>query len=139
MRASPLGNERPVLNRCWRNSAALVSPAIPPHLLADGAGDARGPRLHRYHASLRRAASYLQHQLGTRRFLELLALADGDDEGTGAADHAILIINIEVVDIHGERVRSLQHDRQAVDGDAGSKHVVACDGDERAAVVGTVA
>src|SRR6516225_6175761 len=74
------------------NSAGLVPPAIPPHLLADGAGDPRRPRLHLRHAPLGRAACDFQHQLGTRRFLELLTLADRDDECAGAADDAVLVI-----------------------------------------------
>src|SRR6266542_2277630 len=119
--------------------SGLVPPAIPLHLLTDGAGDSRHARLHLRHAPLGRAASDLQHQLGTRRFLELLTLADWDDECTGTADYAVLVINIEVVDIHSERVRPLQHDRQAIDGDAGGMYVLSRHDDERAVVVGTVA
>ena len=45
------------------------------------------------------AAGDLQHQLGARRLAELVALADRDDEGAGAADHAILVIDVEILDI----------------------------------------
>ena len=94
--------------------------------------------MHGYQTHLRRAAGDLQHQFRAGRLLELLAFADRHDERTGAADHAILVVDIEVVDIHGEGVRPLQHNRQAVDRHPGREHVVAREGDERAAIVGAV-
>ena len=83
--------------------------------------------------------SDLQHQFRADRLLELFPLADRHDKSAGAADHAILVIDIKVVDIHGESVRPLEHDRQAIDGDAGREHIVACERDEGTAVVGAVA
>src|SRR5262249_58593789 len=46
--------------------------------------------------------------------------------------------DIEVVDIHCECARPLQHDWQAINGYAGGEDVVPRDRDERAAVVGTI-
>src|SRR5262245_17481894 len=119
--------------------ARSVSPAVAPHLFADGAGHARWASLHRHHAPFRHEARDLEHELGAGRLLELVALADRDHERAGAADDAILVVDVEVVDIHGEGVRPLEHDRQAVDGDARGEHVVAHERDERTAVVGAVA
>src|SRR5262245_54289624 len=83
----------------------LVAPALLPQPLADGAGDARGPRLGRDHALRRLPAGDLQHELGADRLLELLALADRDDECARSANHAILVVDVELVDIHGAGVR----------------------------------
>src|SRR5438876_10242649 len=83
--------------------------------------------------------SDLQHQFRADRFLELYPLAGRHDKSAGAAEHAILVIDIKVVDIHGESVRPREHDRQAIDGDAGSEDIDACERDEGAAVVGAVA
>src|SRR5437660_3083058 len=55
---------------------ASVSPAVSPHLLADGAGDARFAQLHRRCGKITRAAGDLQHKLGAGRLLELVALTD---------------------------------------------------------------
>jgi hypothetical protein len=63
-----------------RRSKVSVAPAVSPHLLADGAGDARFAQLHRRCRKITRAAGDLQHKLGAGRFLELLALTDGNDE-----------------------------------------------------------
>ena len=41
-----------------------------------------------------------EHQFGARRLDEFLAFADRHHEGARAADHAILVIDIEVFDIH---------------------------------------
>src|SRR5690242_6576594 len=67
-----------------------AAPAVLPHLLADGAGDARGRCGGRYDAALRLAARYLEHQLGADRLLELFHLAHRHHESTGAADDAVL-------------------------------------------------
>ena len=48
---------------------------------------------------------------------EMLALADRHQEGAGAPDDAVAVVEVEVLDV-AEAARALQHDRQAVDGDA---------------------
>src|SRR5262245_50920782 len=58
----------------------LIPPPLAPHLLADGAGDARRTALRRDDAALGGAAGDFQHELGADRFLELVALVDRDDE-----------------------------------------------------------
>src|SRR5262245_5510931 len=90
-----------------RSARILIPPAIPPHLLTDRARDARRPPLHWKQALRRHALRDLQHQFRADRLLELFALADRHDKSARAADHAILVIDIEVVDIHGESVRPL--------------------------------
>ncbi len=60
-------------------------------------------------------------------------------ERAGTADHAILVVPIEIFDIHRRIGRLLHHDRQTVDGDALGQRGVARDGDRRAVVVGAVA
>src|SRR5262249_35940906 len=97
----------------------LIPPALAPHLLADHAGNPRVARLRRDHATLGLAAGDLQHELAAGRFLELVAIVDGKDEGARTADDAVLVVDVEVLDIHRERVGPLEHDRQPVDGDAG--------------------
>src|SRR6266446_4362215 len=82
----------------------LVPPAIPPHLLTDGARDARRSSLHREQTLRRHSVRDLQHQFRADRILELFPLADRHDKSAGAADHTILVIDIKVVDIHGESV-----------------------------------
>src|SRR5207247_9362299 len=109
------------------------------HVPADRAREPWRPRLHGDQTPLRNKPRDLQHQLGAGRLLELLALADGDDERAGAADDAVLVIDIEIIDIHRERIRPLQHDRQPIDGNPGSEHVVARYRDEGPAIVGTIA
>src|SRR6266566_1203781 len=88
----------------------------------------RVPRLRRDHPPLRRAAGDLEHQLLARRVLELLAFLDRNDERAWPADDAILVIDVEILVLHLPHAvadLSLEHDRQAVDGDAGAQHVVA--------------
>src|SRR4051812_22691895 len=102
------------------NSSARVdaaAPALLPHALADGAGNARLARRRRDDTALRLTSGDLQHHFGADRIAEFLALADRDDERTGTADDAVLVVNVEVVDIHARRARPFQHDRQAIDGD----------------------
>src|ERR1700732_725272 len=94
------------------------SPAILPDLLADQTGNARLPLRYRNDAALGRAAGDFEQQLGPDRLLELLAILDRHHKRTRTADHAILVIPIEILDIHGRIGRLLHHDRQAVDGDA---------------------
>ena len=64
---------------------------------------------------------------------------DRNDEGAGAADDAVLVIDIEIVDIHHAAARPPDHDRQAVDGDAGRGDAVARRHHGRAGIVGAVA
>src|SRR5438552_18078420 len=58
----------------------LVAPSLLPKALTDGAGDARRGGRHRHDPPLRRAAGNFQHQLGSDRLLELLALLDRNDK-----------------------------------------------------------
>src|SRR3954467_9486902 len=67
-----------------------AAPAALPHLLADGAGDARRVRRRRYDARLAAILRHVEHQLGADRVLEFFALADRDHERARPADHAIL-------------------------------------------------
>src|SRR5262249_4226260 len=99
-----------------------ISPALTPHLLADGARYARFRGLSRDDTALRGVAGDLEHQLGADRFLELIAIVDRNDEGARAADNAILVIDIEVFDIEREHVGPFHHDGQSVDGDAGIEY-----------------
>jgi membrane-associated sensor protein len=117
----------------------IAAPALLPHPLADGAGNARLLRRGRNDTRLRLPAGDLQHQLGARRFDEFLALADRDDESPRPANHAIFVIDVEVLDIHGTGHRPLEHDRQSVNGDSGGQHIVACRHDQRTGIVGAVA
>src|SRR5215204_1160522 len=126
-------------NQISCRAGGSISPAVAPHLLADCAGDARRARLRRHDPPLGRAPGNFEQELGAGRFLELLARVNGNDEGAGAADHAVLVINVKILDIHGEDIGPLEHQRQSIDGDAGRKHVVAHHRDERPAVVGAVA
>src|SRR3954451_21843499 len=121
----------------WPRSA---TPAVRPDLLADHAVHTRLLVLLRnaHHGALRHTARNLHQELGADGFLELVAVLDRDDEGTGTADDAIFIVEVEVVDIHGRIGRLLDHDRQAVDDDALLDRRVARDRDRSAIVVGTV-
>src|SRR5438132_13529557 len=76
-----------------------VAPALLPHALADGAGDARGLGGGRHDARGRPASGDFEHQLGAHRVLEFVALLDRYHESARAADHAVLVINVEILDI----------------------------------------
>src|SRR6185503_21327883 len=102
-----------------------ATPAALPHLLADGAGDARRVRGRRDRARLAAILRDVEHQLGADRVLELVALTDRNHERAGPADDAVLVIDVEILQIDRARLRLLQHDRQAVDHDALGEHVVA--------------
>ena len=52
------------------------------------------------------------------RFLEFFAIFDRHHEGARPSDHAVLVIEIEILDIDRRIGWLLHHDRQAVDGDA---------------------
>src|SRR5262249_543372 len=62
---------------------------------------------------------------------ERFVVLRGDHEGAGAADHAVVVIAVEI-GLEGE-------DRQAVDADAGRHRLVAGERDRAAAIVGAVA
>src|SRR5947209_7879981 len=83
--------------------AASIAPALPAHFLANGAGNPRRSRLGGNDARLRRAPGDLQHQLGADRVLELRPLPDRDDERAWSANHAVLVIDVEVLDIERGR------------------------------------
>src|SRR5437764_10000158 len=98
------GNER---KRLLTPVDAAAAPAPLPHHLADGAGDARRFGRHWNDAWCPVLPRDVQHQLGADRVLELLALADRHDEGAGPADHAILVVHVEILDIDRIRLRLL--------------------------------
>src|SRR5215472_2273865 len=114
----------------WSIEVEAAAPAVLPHALADGARDAWRRRRRRHEA--RRRARDLQHQLGAGGLPELLALLDRDHEGTGAADHAVLVVDVEILDVHGAGRGPLEHDRQTIDGDALGDDLVAQGGDAKA-------
>ena len=116
-------------------------PALLPHLLADGAGHARRLRRGRHHARARGCRPAISSTSLVRvASMNLSRSRIGMTNAAGTADHAVLVIDVEVLDIHGEGVRPLQHDRQAVDGDARwPAPRRAPISDERPAIVGAVA
>src|ERR1700675_1274789 len=67
---------------------------------------------------LRREARNFENKLGPDRFLEFFAIFDRHDEGARPSDHAVLVIEIEILDIDRRIGWLLHHDRQAVDDDA---------------------
>src|SRR5436853_4419458 len=75
-----------------------AAPAALPHLLADGAGNARRLGRRRDDARLAAILRNVEHQLGADRVLEFFALADRHHESARPADHAILVIDVEVLD-----------------------------------------
>src|SRR5262245_51495641 len=90
---------------------ALASPAVLPDLLADHAGDPRLLLGHRHHRPPGRSVSDLEQEFGADRILELFTILDWHHESAGPSDHAILVVPIEVVDIHRRIRRFLYHDR----------------------------
>src|ERR1700746_644790 len=124
--------------------AASAAPAILPDLLADQARHARLPfrrRLlrHRDDAALWRAARDLEQEFGPYRLPELVLVLDRHHEGARAADHAILVVPVEILDIHRRKGGLLDHDRKAVDGNALGERGLPRGKDRRAVVVGPVA
>src|ERR1700688_517716 len=112
------------MSNWWRGSkgnrhvASLTSPPVLPDFFADQTGDARLLLGRRDNPALGFPPCDFEQQLGTDRLLELLAVLDRDHEGAGASDDAVLVVEIEVVDVHRRIGWLLHHDRQAVDGDA---------------------
>src|SRR3954454_23493117 len=124
--------------RSIRATKSSPSPPILPDLFADHAIDARLTAGGGHDRAFGGAAGDLEQQFGADRFLELVAVLDRDDERTGATDHAVLVIEIEIVDIHGGVGRLLHHDRQAVDNDTLFHRGIARDDDRCAVVVGAI-
>src|SRR4029450_9407413 len=127
----------------WRGSNAVgrsrsISPTFAPHALADGAGDARRVGGSREHAFCRRVAGNFEDELGTGCFFELLAVLDRDYEGPRPTDDAIFVIDVELLDIERGEVRTFEHDRQAVDGDALRQQIVARERHQRPVIVDPV-
>src|SRR3979490_1844313 len=83
--------------RMGRSSPA---PPVLPDFFADQAGHARLLLGHRDDPALGRPACDLEQQLGPDRFLELFAILDRHDERARAPDDAVLVIEVEIVDIH---------------------------------------
>src|SRR5712672_685384 len=116
--------------------------AHPTNQITSRAEHPRRPRLRRDHAPLGCAAGDLEHELLARRFLELRPLLDRNDERARPADDAVLVIDVEILELHLPHAvadLSLEHDRQPVDRDAGAEHVVAHQRDRRAHVVDAIA
>ena len=71
---------------------------------------------------------------------EARRIVDRDHEGARPADHAVLVVDVEIGDAVGaEGIARLQHDRQAVDGDALGDDAVADRRHRQAHVVRPVA
>src|SRR5215217_5027498 len=84
-----------------------------------------------------RMAGDLEEDLGLDRLHELAALAHRHHEGALPADDAVAIVDVEILDV--PRARRLQHDRQAVDGDALGDRLVARRRHDAALVVRPIA
>src|SRR5258706_15552009 len=111
-------------------------------LLPDVFTDQTGhPRLffgHRDDPVLVRPTGDLKYKLGPDRLFELVAILDRNHERTRPSYHAILVIDIEVVNIR--RIGwLLHHDRQAVDDSALLQRRVARAGDGGTIIVGAIA
>src|SRR6185503_20387912 len=83
-------------------------------------------------------AGDLQEQLAAGGGLELAPLLDRNHERSGAADHAIGVVEVELGKVE-EALRQLEHDRQAVDDDAFGNELVAYRHHGHTSVVGAVA
>src|SRR5262245_11976252 len=79
----------------------LASPAILPQSFADRAANARLLVRCRPDRALGSSACDLSDQLRANRLLEILAVLDRQHKGARAADNAVLVVPIEVIDIHG--------------------------------------
>src|SRR5258707_15771841 len=122
----------------------LRSRGLPPQtLLTDVSTDQTAlPRLclgHRDDPVLVRPTGDLKYKLGPDRLFELVAILDRNHERTRPSDHAILVIDIEVVDIRRRIGWFLHHDRQAVDDNALLQRRVARPGDGGTIIVGAIA
>src|SRR5580704_408178 len=81
-------------------AADLPPPAVLPHFLADQAGHPRLFFCDRDDPVLRHPVRDLKDELGPDRLLELFAVLDRHNERAQASDDAVLVIEIEVVDVH---------------------------------------
>src|SRR5712671_1536161 len=118
---------------------ALSSPPVLPDFLTNHAGHTGLLLGHRDDPARGRPTCDFEQQLGPDRLLELVAVLDRYHEGAWAPDDTVLVIEIEIVDIHRRIGRFLHHDRQAVDDDALLQRRVTRGRDWRAVVVGAVA
>src|SRR5439155_6411341 len=89
--------------------------------------------------ALWREARNFANKLGPDRFLEFFANFDRHDEGARPSDHAVLVIEIEILDISRREGWLLHHDREAVDNDAFLQGSVARAGYGGSVVVRTIA
>src|SRR3954468_2289050 len=83
------------------DGGVLPTPPVLPDFLADHAIHPGLFFRDRDEALLRLEVCDLEHQLGADRLLEFLAILDSDHEGARSADHAVLVVKIQIVDIHG--------------------------------------
>src|SRR5262249_19992525 len=81
------------------------------------------------------SACDLSDQLRADRLLKILAVLDRQHKGARAADNAILVVPIKVIDIHCRIGWLLYHDWQAVDDDAFGQRLIANGRDRRAVIV----
>src|SRR5258708_17997961 len=117
----------------WSRRSSLI--AIHPWLLADQTGN---PRLFvgdRVDPALRCEAGNFENKLGPDRFPEFFRILNRRHEGTRPSDHAVFVIEIEVVDIHRRIGRLFHHDWQSIDGDALLQRRVSRAGDGGSLVV----
>src|SRR5262249_45952556 len=97
-------------------SADHAAPPAPvPHGLADGPRVVRGVGRGRDAARFRHMSGDLEPQLGADRVTEFLPFPDRHHEGARSADHAVLVVDVEIWNIQGRGIGALEHDRQAVD------------------------
>src|SRR6516162_11479132 len=114
-------------------------PSLLPDLFPDRAAHARLLVRCMYERALWCSARDLADQFSADRLIEILSVLDGHHKGARTSDNTILIIPVEVIDIH-RRIRwLLHHDRQAIDDDALRQRLIASGRDEWAAIVRTVA
>ncbi len=130
--------------RSWRalraSATSSAAPALLPHPLADRAGHARLVGARRNDARLRHAAGDFENELGARRRRRTArARGSGSRRRRARRSRSPRNISSRLIDIHLTDVRPLEHDRQAVDGDALRQRAIARDRDQRAGIVGAVA
>src|SRR5215471_21653010 len=89
--------------------------ALPPFIFADQTGH---PELFLSgwdDPALQSEACNFENKLSPDCFLEFFTIFDRHDEGARPSDHAVLVVEIEILDI-GRRIRwLLHHNRKAVD------------------------
>jgi hypothetical protein len=64
----------------------------------------------------------LQDEFAADRFSNTLDAVDRDKKGAGATDHTILVVYVEVGDGVAAETILMDHDRQAIDGNAAVHH-----------------